>query len=116
MLENMQIAETLKRETDSKKEWAKQNASDKFVYQPETDKAKRLVELKEQVADLCDLQPTPASMFRPPRKVRLSPPAVHLPCGASVAEWARSTAAPAGDAVWPPERPGQGADRCRVRA
>ena len=35
-------------------------------------RSRRLLELKEKVADLCDLQPTPASMVRPPRKEMLS--------------------------------------------
>eukprot|EP00327_Prymnesium_parvum_P005023 CAMPEP_0182851660 /NCGR_PEP_ID=MMETSP0006_2-20121128/30742_1 /TAXON_ID=97485 /ORGANISM="Prymnesium parvum, Strain Texoma1" /LENGTH=151 /DNA_ID=CAMNT_0024982339 /DNA_START=60 /DNA_END=515 /DNA_ORIENTATION=+ len=72
VIENMQISETLRREDKSRKDWAKQNASGALIYDPESTKSKRLNELKEQVADLCDLQPTPAAMVRPPRKEMLS--------------------------------------------
>ncbi|KAL3925858.1 MAG: hypothetical protein SGPRY_003552 [Prymnesium sp.] len=72
VLENLQIAETLHREDACRKEWAKQNATEKLIYQPESSKAHRLNLLKEQVADLCDMQPTPAAMIRPPRKEMLS--------------------------------------------
>jgi Lon protease-like protein len=70
VLENMQLSESIKGEQSSKKAWAKQNAAEKLIYQPESDKLMRLEALKNEVADLCDLQPTPASMVRPPRKVR----------------------------------------------
>ena len=78
VLENMQTQETLKREIDSRKEWAKNHAQDALIFPPESEKNVRLRELKAQVADLCDLQPTPASMLRPPRKVRSRSP--QRPC------------------------------------
>jgi len=72
VLENMQLAETHHREIASKKSWAKSNAAEKVLYKAESEKSSRLEALKSEVADLCDLQPTPASMLRPPRKEMLA--------------------------------------------
>jgi len=71
--ENMVLREMHRHEHQSKKEWGKQHAPDSTVFGLETHEFARLESLKEKVADLCDLQPTPASMVRPPRKVRVSP-------------------------------------------
>ena len=78
-LECMQLEEQHKREGAMRKNWAKTNCSETLVYNPSSEKAVRLSALKEQVADLCDLQPTPASMVRPQRKVRAAvpPPRAH---------------------------------------
>ena len=79
--ENMVLREMHRHEHQSKKEWGKQHAPDSSVFGLDTSEFARLEGLKEKVADLCDLQPTPAAMVRPPRKVRatsdsrtLSPP------------------------------------------
>ena len=72
--ENMVLKETHKREGMSQKEWGKQHAGDITVYGMDTLEYANLDTLKSKVSDLCDLQPTPASMVRPPRKVR----AAHL--------------------------------------
>ena len=71
-LQRRQVEETQNREIKSKAEWAKQHAEEAgriTIYRLDDEKNLRLHQLKEQVADLCDLQPTPASMVRPPRKV-----------------------------------------------
>lgn len=67
--ENMVLREMHRHEHQSKAEWGKQHAADSTVFGLETREFARLEGLKEKVADLCDLQPTPASMVRPPRKV-----------------------------------------------
>ena len=67
--ENMVLREMHRHEGQSKKEWGKQHAADSTVFGLETSEFARLETLKEKVADLCDLQPTPAAMVRPPRKV-----------------------------------------------
>jgi len=69
--ENMVLREMHRHEHQSKKEWGKQHAADSTVFGLETSEFARLEGLKEKVADLCDLQPTPASMVRPPRKEAL---------------------------------------------
>lgn len=74
-LQRRQVEETLRREDKSKAEWALQNAEEAgriTLYRLDDEKNVKLHQLKEKVADLCDLQPTPASMVRPPRKVRSS--------------------------------------------
>ena len=68
--ENMVLREMHKREGSSKKDWGRQHAPDASVFELESHEFARLESLKDKVADLCDLQPTPASMVRPPRKVR----------------------------------------------
>ena len=68
-----QEGEKIKRENDSKIEWTRLNAKEVTTYDIDDIKNLRLKQLTEKVADLCDLQPTPASMVRPPRKVRVSP-------------------------------------------
>ena len=68
--ENMVLNETHKREKNAGREWGKQNAGDITVYGMDTQEYANLEHLKAKVSDLCDLQPTPASMVRPPRKVR----------------------------------------------
>tara|TARA_B110001452_G_scaffold110021_1_gene91275 strand:- start:2840 stop:3082 length:243 start_codon:yes stop_codon:yes gene_type:complete len=74
-LQRRQVEETLRREDKSKAEWALQNAEEAgriTLFRLDDEKNVKLHQLKEKVADLCDLQPTPASMVRPPRKVRSS--------------------------------------------
>ena len=66
--ENMVLNEMHKREHDSQKEWGRQHAENASVYHLASAQQQRLEKLKSQVADLCDLQPTPSSMLRPPRK------------------------------------------------
>ena len=63
-----QEGEKIKRENDSKIEWTRVNAKEVTTYDIDDIKNLRLKQLTEKVADLCDLQPTPASMVRPPRK------------------------------------------------
>ena len=69
--ENMVLRETHRRETASKISWGLQHASESSVFNLESQEFARLDNLKKNVADLCDLQPTPASMVRPPRKEML---------------------------------------------
>ena len=69
--ENMVLREMHRHEHQSKKSWGTQHAPDHSVFGLETQEFARLDALKDQVADLCDLQPTPASMVRPPRKEAL---------------------------------------------
>ena len=64
-----QEGEKIKRENDSKIEWTRLNAKEVTTYDIDDIKNLRLKQLTEKVADLCDLQPTPVSMVRPPRKV-----------------------------------------------
>ena len=66
-----QEGEKIKRENDSKIEWTRVNAKEVTTYDIDDIKNLRLKQLTEKVADLCDLQPTPASMVRPPRKEML---------------------------------------------
>ena len=76
-LQRRQVEETQYREIHSKQSWARQHAEEAgriTVFHIEDQKHARLHNLKEAVADLCDMQPTPANMLRPPRKVR---PALH---------------------------------------
>jgi hypothetical protein len=73
--ENMVLNETFKREGASKRNWGTNNCGDTMIFPMETVEFGKLEGLKEQVADLCDLQPTQASMKRPPRKVRSPRPA-----------------------------------------
>lgn len=78
--ENQVLNETFRREKASQIEWGRQNAPDSSIYELDSEKFARLSTLKSKVADLCDLQPTPASMVRPPRKVSgHSAHASHLP-------------------------------------
>ena len=63
--------ETLRKENNSKAEWIKQHGSDKKVFAPDSSQAFKLRSLKDHVADLCDLQPTPVSLVRPPKKEML---------------------------------------------
>ena len=67
--ENMVLNEMHKKETKSQVEWGRQHASDASVYPLDSMENARLHRLQKEVADLCDLQPTPASMVRPARKV-----------------------------------------------
>ncbi len=73
--ENMVLNESHKREKTSKRDWGKNNCGDTMIFPMETAEFCRMEKLKEQVADLCDLQPTSASMVRPPRKVWRPQPA-----------------------------------------
>ena len=70
--ENMVLNEAHRREHKSKAEWGRQHAGDilPMAYPMDSLEFARLEKLKSKVADLVDLQPTPASMVRPPRKVR----------------------------------------------
>ena len=77
--ENMVLREMHKRETDSKKEWGLQHGSETTLYPLDSLEHQRLEQLKDKVADLCDLQPTQASMVRPPRKVRTLLSSTHAP-------------------------------------
>jgi hypothetical protein len=94
--ENMVLREMHRHEHQSKKEWGKQHAADSTVFGLETSEFARLEGLKEKVADLCDLQPTPAAMVRPPRKVCVRSPRtacarVHAPMASNnePAAWIR---------------------------
>lgn len=78
--ENMVLREMHRHEHQSKKEWGKQHAADSTVFGLETSEFARLEGLKEKVADLCDLQPTPAAMVRPPRKVCVRSPRTACAC------------------------------------
>ena len=69
--ENQVLNETFKRENNSRKEWTAQHAGEQMVYPPGSQKMNKLDALKASVSDLCDLQPTPSSMVRPPRKEML---------------------------------------------
>lgn len=76
--ENMVMKEQIDREAKSKVEWGIQQASCKDVmpnggpiFALDSKEHAKLDSLRSKVADLCDLQPTPAPMVRPPRKVRL---------------------------------------------
>lgn len=66
--ENMVLSETMRHEKNSQKDWGKQHAETR-TFPLDSQQYANLEALKEKVADLCDLQPTPASMVRPPRKV-----------------------------------------------
>lgn len=68
--ENMVLNEAHKKEHKGKKEWGRQHGSEKTVFEMDSREYERLEALKKNVSDLCDLQPTQASMVRPPRKVR----------------------------------------------
>ena len=68
--ECMVLGEMHKREKDSKKEWGLQHGSETTLYPLDSFEHVRMEQLKDKVADLVDLQPTQASMVRPPRKVR----------------------------------------------
>ena len=75
--ETMVLNETIRREGESKLQWTQQHASEApFAARPcfslTSKEHQKMAALKEKVADLCDLQPTPVSMKRPPRKVRAS--------------------------------------------
>ena len=76
-LQRRQVEETQYREGRSKSSWAMQHAEAEAgritVFHIDDMKHARLNNLKEQVADLCDMQPTPANMLRQPRKVRAPP-------------------------------------------
>ena len=70
-LQRRQVEELQHREIKSKAEWAKQHAEEAgkiSCFRIDDEKHARLHSLKEAVADLCDMQPTPVSMLRPPRK------------------------------------------------
>ena len=67
----MVINEVIKRETSSKVEWGLQHGSESTLYPLDSMEHVRLEQLKDKVADLVDLQPTQASMVRPPRKEML---------------------------------------------
>ena len=71
--ENMVLNEAHRREHLSQKEWGKAHGGDATIYPMGTLEFAKLESLKDKVADLVDLQPTPASMVRPPRKVRARP-------------------------------------------
>ena len=76
--------ETIRREGKSKLSWSQQHAEDapfapRPVFPLNSQEHARLDKLKNKVADLCDLQPTPVSMLRPPRKVRSRAPLPHTP-------------------------------------
>mmetsp|Transcript_20111 Transcript_20111/g.41029 ORF Transcript_20111/g.41029 Transcript_20111/m.41029 type:complete len:159 (-) Transcript_20111:184-660(-) len=75
-LQRRQVEETQYREERSKSSWAMQHAEAEAgritVFHIDDMKHARLHTLKEQVADLCDMQPTPANMLRAPRKELLS--------------------------------------------
>ena len=76
--------ETIRREGKSKLSWSQQHAEDapfapRPVFPLNSQEHARLDKLKNKVADLCDLQPTPVSMLRPPRKVRSRAPLPHIP-------------------------------------
>ena len=83
-LQRRQVEETQHREDRSKSSWAMMHAEAEAgrvtVFHIEDQKHARLHNLKEQVADLCDMQPTPANMLRQPRKVR-APPVVGTSSG-----------------------------------
>ena len=66
----MVLNETFRHEKSSQMEWGRQNANDSTVFPMDSERFAKLDTLKNQVADLCDLQPTPAAMVRPKRKVR----------------------------------------------
>ena len=72
--ETLVFNETIRRESKSKLSWSQQHAED-APYAPrpafplDSQEHARLDKFREKVADLCDLQPTSASMVRPPRKV-----------------------------------------------
>jgi len=66
--ENMVLKETHHREKASQIEWGRQHASEASVFPLESQQFAKLSSLRNQVADLCDLQPTPVSMPRPARK------------------------------------------------
>ena len=75
--ENMVMEEQINREAKSKVEWGIQQAQCKDVmpsggpiFALDSKEHVKLDGLRNKVADLCDLQPTPAPMVRPPRKVR----------------------------------------------
>ena len=68
--ENMVLNEAHRREHLSQKEWGKAHGGEATIYPMGTLEFAKLESLKDKVADLVDLQPTPASMVRPPRKVR----------------------------------------------
>jgi hypothetical protein len=69
--ENMVLRETHKRELASKRDWGNQHGSDIQLMPMDTAEFVRLEQLRTKVSDLCDLQPTPANMVRPERKVWL---------------------------------------------
>ena len=75
-LQRRQVEETQYREGRSKDKWAMQHAEAEAgritAFHIDDMKHTRLHNLKEQVADLCDMQPTPANMLRPVRKVRFA--------------------------------------------
>ena len=122
--ENMVLREMHRHEHTSKKEWGKQHAADSTVFGLETSEFARLEGLKEKVADLCDLQPTPAAMVRPPRKVCVRAPRtacarVHAPMASNnepAAYVSRLRAPPSSCAAM--RRCAHVSDRCspRVRA
>ena len=68
--ENMVLKEAIDAEANSKVSWGQQHGSERVIFPMDTEQFAKLDKLKERVADLCDLQPTQASMVRPPRKVR----------------------------------------------
>ena len=73
--ENMVLNEAHKREKSSQCEWGRQHGGEATIFPMDTVEFAKMNSLKMQVADLCDQQPTPASMVRPPRKVRVRPDA-----------------------------------------
>ena len=86
-LQRRQVEETQYREIHAKQAWARANAEEvgKIThYSIESAKHARLHNLKEAVADLCDMQPTPANMVRPPRKVLRCPHALASHLGSCV--------------------------------
>ena len=68
--ENMVLNEAHKREKTSQMEWGRQHGGEKTIFPMDSVEFAKMDSLKSRVSDLCDLQPTPASMVRPPRKVR----------------------------------------------
>ena len=68
--ENMVLNEAHKQEHNAKTEWGRQHGGDATIYPMDSVEFAKLDSLKSKVADLCDMQPTPAAMLRPPRKVR----------------------------------------------
>ena len=69
--ENMVLKEAIDAEANSKVSWGQQHGSDRVIFPMDTEQFARAGQTQgESVADLCDLQPTQASMVRPPRKVR----------------------------------------------
>lgn len=83
--ETMVMTETIESEKKSKKLWQLQNAAEapfapRPIFPLDSHEHVRIEQLRSKVSDLCDLQPRPASMKRPPRKVRSDLVRLPLPC------------------------------------